>query len=196
MNPNRHAKAMMRSMKARRCTYRAPGDPVGVSAKAVLDDSAAEIRVLSKREILGDGPEATVLESLGVTEGGTLDFNGTVYRIEQITDNAAPGLSDLLLTRVSGPALDEVDLSRGIVRALRETVVLDGREVRAAVTRRSTNLEHDAYGQQTRVTRTRVAVRNADLQGSGQGSSILLNGKTLRVARVLRTGAGLTELVC
>lgn len=190
------ARVLMRSKRARRCVYTAPGASVGVPAGAVLDDSSAEARLRNGREVLGDGPEASVLESLGAVPGGVLDFNGTIYRIETIEPSTAPGLSDCLLTRVSGPALDEFDLSRGIIKALREDITLDGRPVKAAVTRRSVALEYDSYGQPIRATRTLFSVAKKDVQGSKEGAVIVFNSKTYHAARFIRSGASLTTFVC
>lgn len=193
---NHVANALMRSRRAKPAVYTAPGSSAGVPIRVVVDDSAGEVRLRNGREITADTPEGTVFESVGAQIDGRIEASGTIYRIDGTMDSTAPGLQDLALTRVSGPALEGPDLSKGIIRSLKEIVMLDGRMVKASVTRRSISVEHDGYGEAIRTTRTLVSVANADLQGAEEGAVVVLNGKRLHVVRVNRTGAGLTTLVC
>lgn len=127
--------------------------------------------------------------------GGVLEVAGAEYRIDSLLPGSAPGLVDLALTRLSGPAVHGVDFTAAVSR-LGEPVVIDGADVRAVVNRAGVLLEENELGLPVETRRLVLRVRAADAPSVGMGSLVSVDGRTVRARSVRQRGDGTIELVC
>lgn len=177
-------------------TYTAPGAAVGVAVRVILNDAPGETRREAGEEILTDAAVAVLPVSAEPEEGGLLTVAGSSYRILEVLGSRVAGLLDCELARVSGPSVDVYDLSAGIAGPGSETVILDGRTVRAMVSRKTDTIAVDDQGNEILVRRDRVAIRAADLGVSGVESIVVFDGHQHLVSAVRPTGAGILTLIC
>jgi hypothetical protein len=166
-------------------------DPAGTGTEAVrviLNDAPGETRREAGEEILTDAAIAVLPVSAEPEEGGLLTVAGSGSRVA--------GLLDCEVARVSGSTVDVYDLSRGITGPGSESVVLDGRTIRASVSRKSDSIAQDDQGNEILIRTDRVAIRASDLGTAGQGSLVVFDGHQHLVSAVRPTGAGILILIC
>lgn len=178
-------------------SYTAPGSAVGVAVRVILNDAPGETRREAGEDIMTDAAIAVLPVSAEPEEGGLLTVAGSSYRIiSPPVGSRVAGLLDCDVARVSGPGVQVFDLSAGISGPGSEPVVLDGRTIRAKVSRRTDTIEVDDGGNEVLVQRNRVAIRASDIGAAAQGTQVVFDGHSHLVSAVRPTGAGILILIC
>lgn len=190
------AAQLLRTKAAKPATYTAPGGGAAVPVRAVVNDAPGETRREAGEDFYSEAGLAMLDVEVGAEPGGLLTVGNATYRLGTVRASRIPGLVDADLIRTSGEAAEIYDLSLAVVGPGSERVVLDGRTIRASVSRRSDTLEPDEDGGEMVVQRNRVAIRNADLGNARAGSVLRLDGEDLLVSSVRRTAAGVVVLIC
>lgn len=128
---------------------------------------------------------------------GVFAQGGSEYELLDWEQSNLPGIHDVALTRISGPGINEWDLSRAALAGPRgETVVVDGVPMRAHVRRQQAVIEEDAYGSDREVLRNIVAIPEPEAAGVVQGSVVAISGTEHQVQYTLRDGLGMVKVIC
>ena len=176
--------------------YTAPGAPT-ITIRAVLREKSATLSApRAAGRIASYDASATVSSNLAVSVGGTIEADGAVYRVDHRQVSRTPGLTDLGLVRLSGPATehDPSGFASAVLGALGETVLIDGLPVLAHVERAGVFLEA-GDGREIESVRTVVSVSSGVAEAALVGSEVVVEGETLRVREIAPGGHGLTRLI-
>ena len=180
--------------------YHAP-DGRMVPCKAIMKDVSAEIRMTRNIDLIGSDAVASIDADIKPRRGAILTVGANTYEISRKPISAVPGLVDLGLEHITGPGHDTIDMAEQVIRSMGEPVeILDQeesepRQVSAAVNRAALLIEDAGDGTAIETTRVVVSVRNSDRGDVGSRSIVRVDGRDRRVLRVMRTGAGLVQLV-
>jgi hypothetical protein len=176
-------------------TYTAPGG-VNVAVRVIMNDAPGETRREAGEEFYNENALAVVPEYVEPEQGGVLTVSGTTYRVMSVIGSRVAGLLDCDVIRLTGPGVDVFNLSSSVIGPLSETILLDGRPVRATVARKADTIDADQDGNEIMVQRNRIAIRHADLGDAERGSIVEFDGDRFLVTSIRRTSAGIINLIC
>lgn len=173
----------------------APGGSA-VPCRAIVNDADKEIRLTRTTDLASSDATASVAASLSPRRGGRLTCAGSEYEITGLVRSSTPGLIDLGLVRISGAGIDTYDVGPAVLAAMGEEIIIDGREIRAAVNRSGLLVEEDKWGNKIEMIRNVLGVRLVDAAGISPGSIATFDGRDHLVLRILRDGTGMVRIVC
>lgn len=139
--------------------------------------------------VLTSDASAIVSDETPIMRGATIEFEGTVFRVDG-RQLGAPGTLELSLSRQTGERVETRGVGDDIIEELGVPVSYKGNEILAHVMRTGVETEINKNGILVETVRTVLTARVADVDGIRPKDEITLDGRVYRVRVADRTGFG------